>query len=129
MFKFSKASEARFVGVDPELVCVCKRAIQISRVDFGIPPFGGYRSAKDQKQLFDDGASKCDGVKVLSKHQSGRAIDVFAYVDGKESWEPEHLTAVAAAMLQAASELKVSLQWGGHWTSFRDLPHFELMGD
>jgi len=56
------------------------------------------------------------------------ALDVYAYVDGAASWRPQHLATVAAAMLQAANELGVRLEWGGLWRSFVDMPHFQIKG-
>lgn len=35
------------------------------------------RSTEEQKRLFDLKLSKCDGVKIRSKHQSGTAIDIY----------------------------------------------------
>ena len=125
-FKFSSKSKMVLHTVHPDLQKVAHRALEISRIDFGIPSSGGKRSAAEQKALFDEGKSKCDGYTVLSNHQSGNALDVYAFVDGKASWDALHLTTVAAAMLQAAIEQGVSLQWGGHWTSWQDMPHFEL---
>lgn len=125
-FKFSEKSLNVIAGVNPDLQAVCMRAIEISKVDFGIPSSGGIRTAEEQNKLFHDGKSKLDGYKKKSKHQSGNAIDVYAFVDGRASWMPEHLTHVATAMLAAASELGVELQWGGHWRSFSDMPHFEV---
>jgi len=125
-FKFSQKSLNVIAGVNPDLQAVCMRAIEISKVDFGIPSSGGIRTAEEQNKLFHDGKSKLDGYKKKSKHQSGNAIDVYAFVDGRASWKPEHLTHVATAMLAAASELGVVLHWGGHWRHFLDMPHFEV---
>lgn len=125
-FKFSRNSIERMNGVDKNLRNVAYRALQISKVDFGIPAYGGRRTAEEQKQLFDDGKSQLDGTNKKSYHQTGKALDVYAYVDGKASWEKEHLAMVAAAMLQAASEMGVKLEWGGLWTSFVDMPHFQI---
>ena len=36
MFKLSLRSKMRLSGVDPKLVAVVKRAIEISKVDFGV---------------------------------------------------------------------------------------------
>jgi hypothetical protein len=35
------------------------------------------RSPEEQKRLFDAGLSKCDGTKVISKHQLGLAADLY----------------------------------------------------
>lgn len=126
MFKLSSASRARLEGINPCLLPVIELALKISLVDFGIPADGGLRTAERQKELFNQKLSKADGYHKLSAHQSGNAFDVFAYVDGKASWNELHLTHVATAILSAASKLNVPLVWGGHWRSFKDLPHFEI---
>lgn len=127
-FQFSKRSLERMEGVDPRLKEIAKHAITISKIDFGIPQDGGLRTAERQAELFADGKSKADGVKKKSRHQSGMALDVYAYVEGKASWEKEHLAMVAAAMLQSASILGYKLEWGGLWRSFVDMPHFQIHG-
>lgn len=126
-FNFSKRSHDRMVTADPRLTEIALLAIKISKVDFGIPEFGGKRTHMEQRELFDRRASKCDGTRIKSKHQSGLALDVYAYIDGKASWDIVHLTSVAVAMLQAANTLGYKLSWGGLWTSFQDMPHFELL--
>jgi len=128
VFSLGKKSIENLIGVDDELIGVIELAIEITKVDFGIPSTGGYRVEAEQAKLFTAGLSKCDGRVNKSKHQTGRAVDVFAYVDGKASYNTEHLAMVAAAMLQAASQLGIELKWGGHFKSFLDMPHFELGG-
>ena len=125
-FKFGKKSEDRMRGVDERIIEVAMLALVISPIDFGIPKYGGLRTTEQQQKLFDDGASQLDGTIKKSYHQSGMALDVFAYVDGKASWNEFHLTTIAAAMLEAANRLSVPLRWGGHWSNFCDMPHFEV---
>ena len=125
-FKFSARSVKRMDGIDERLKEIAFRAIEISKVDFGIPAMGGYRTPEEQKALFDDGKSLADGVDKMSYHQTGNALDVFAYVDGMASWDEHHLAMVATAMLQAACELGYKLEWGGLWQSFNDMPHFQI---
>jgi len=114
------------VGVNKKLREIAHRALELSPIDFGIPQYGGMRSAEEQNHLFHRGKSKCDGYRLKSNHQTGNALDVFAYVNGQASWEREHLAVIACAMLQAANELGHKLEWGGLWKSFVDMPHFEL---
>lgn len=113
-------------GVDNRLQKIAHRALEISKVDFGIPEFGGLRTAEEQNALYSRGSSQLDGYTKKSNHQSGKALDVYAYVDGRASWEREHMAMVACAMLQAANELGYKLTWGGLWSNFVDFPHFQL---
>lgn len=117
MFKLSSRSKSRLEGVDDRIVKIVNRALEISKVDFGIPSDGGLRTAKRQNELFEKGVSQLDGYDKKSYHQTGKAFDVYAYVNKAASWHPPHLAMVAAAMLQAASELGVKLEWGGLWST------------
>jgi peptidoglycan L-alanyl-D-glutamate endopeptidase CwlK len=125
MFTFSESSKNTLLSVDNRLQAVCFRALEISKIDFGIPSSGGYRTEEEQNKLFSLGKSNCDGYEKKSYHQTGMAVDVYAYVDGKASWDKDHLTHVAAAMMQSANELSVKLEWGGFW-GFVDMPHFQI---
>ena len=125
-FQLSKNSKANRAGVDHQLIEISDLAIQLTIVDFGIPKDGGIRTTKRQQQLFHDGKSKADGIHNKSNHQSGNALDFYAYVDGKASWDKYDLAMVAAAHLQAASQLGYKISWGGLWSGFPDYPHIEL---
>ncbi len=133
MFFLSETSKRNRSGVDVRLIQISDLALTISLVDFGHGKVSGKRTAEAQNQLFKDGKSKADGFKKLSEHQSGDALDFYAYVDGRASWAPKHLAMVATAFLQAASMLGYRVQWGGLWKSSRsklygwDMPHIQLM--
>lgn len=109
MFKLSQRSLDELKGVDPRLVAVVKRAIQITKVDFGVTE--GLRSLATQKKFVAQGKSKT----MNSKHLTGNAVDLVAYVDGKVSWELNLYDDIANAMKQAATELKLPLRWGAAW--------------
>lgn len=125
-FKLGKNSINNLAGVDGRLIAIADLAIELTNIDFGIPSTGGLRTEADQAKLFADGVSKADGVNNKSYHQSGKAMDVYAYVDGKASWDKLHLAVIASAMLQASSQLGYKLKWGGLWKSWQDYPHFEI---
>ena len=115
MFRFSETSNERMVGVDPRMIQISDLALDISVVDFGIPRDGGIRTSIRQNELFTAGKSKADGYVDLSYHQSGKALDFYAWVGGKASWHPGHLAMVASAFLEAAGELGYRVTWGGLW--------------
>tara|TARA_R110002095_G_scaffold22086_1_gene23874 strand:+ start:956 stop:1345 length:390 start_codon:yes stop_codon:yes gene_type:complete len=125
-FQLSNNSMMNLAGVDDRLIDIADVAIKLSPIDFGIPSTGGLRTTEDQAKLFEEGVSKADGVNNKSYHQTGKALDVYAYVDGKASWDKLHLATIAAAMLQASSQLGYELKWGGLWKSWQDYPHFEI---
>lgn len=109
MYRLSQKSIDELKGVDPRLVAVVKRAIQITKVDFGVTE--GLRSLATQKKFVAQGKSKT----MNSKHLTGNAVDLVAYVDGKVSWELNLYDNIADAMKQAATELKLPLRWGAAW--------------
>jgi len=125
-FELGKNSINNMAGIDDRLIDIAELAITLSPIDFGIPSSGGLRSTEDQAALYTSGKSKCDGRTNKSYHQTGKAIDVYGYVDGKASWDKLHLTTIATAMLQASAQLGYELKWGGLWKSWQDMPHFEL---
>jgi len=112
-FKLSKRSLKRLEGVDEGLREVVFHAISITKIDFGVTC--GLRTASQQKQLFDRKASQCDGVVKKSKHQSGNAVDLVAYLGSRISWELSFYDDLASAMRDAARACGVSIRWGAAW--------------
>ena len=133
MYKLSKASNDRLSTCDPRIQEIVKQSIKTSPLDFGIPRFGGMRTAEEQKKLFIQGLSQLDGTVRKSYHQTGLAFDIYAYV-GKASWNAKHLTLIAGHIIGTANRLGYKLTWGGDWDSdgdysdqkFNDLVHFQL---
>lgn len=127
MFALSESSKKVLASVDHRLIEVSELAITITKIDFGHPSSGGLRTAEEQNALYENGKSRCDGFVLKSLHQSGRALDFYAYVDGKASWDDYHLAMVASAFLQSASKLGYSLEWGGLFKNFKDFPHIQII--
>ena len=119
-YKLGKRSEGRLRGVHPDIARVVRRAIEISEIDFTV--LEGLRTEARQKKLVAAGASKT----MKSRHLTGHAVDLGAWVDGKVAWDWPLYHKIAAAMKLAARELKIPIQWGGDWTTFKDGPHFQL---
>ena len=61
-----------------------------------------------------------------SRHLTGHAVDLGAWVGGTVRWDWPLYHKIAAAMKQAAKEEGVYLDWGGDWSNFPDGPHFQL---
>lgn len=109
MFQLSQRSLDKLDGVKPELVEVVKRAIELTTVDFGV--IEGLRTEEQQKALVEKGASQT----MKSKHLTGNAVDLMAYVGGRGCWELNVYDEIADAMKEAAKELGVSIRWGAAW--------------
>jgi len=129
LYRLSNSSKTNREGIDPRLIKLSDLAIKMTIVDFGHGKTAGFRTAIQQNKLFKDNKSRADGYNKLSYHQSGRALDFYAYVDGKASWDKGHLAQVAAAFFQAASIKGYKIIWGGLWKSFQDYPHIQLVDD
>lgn len=120
MYVLSRKSLDRLAGVNPDLVRVVKRAIEITTVDFAV--LEGVRSKSRQEQLVKAGASQT----MNSRHITGHAVDLGAYVSGSVRWDWPLYHKIADAVKQAAAELGVPIEWGGDWRTFKDGPHFQL---
>jgi hypothetical protein len=108
-FKLSKRSITRLQGVNKDLVDVVNRAINITEIDFGVSE--GLRTIEKQRELVEKGASQT----LKSKHLTGNAVDLVAYIGSKVCWELSVYDEIADAMRQSAEELDVELRWGAAW--------------
>jgi len=116
----SPRSEQRLVGVHKDLVKVVRRAAVITEIDFVITE--GLRTLARQKELVAKGASQT----LRSRHLTGHAVDLAAMVGTQVRWDWPLYAKLAAAMKQAAIDVKVKIEWGGDWKSLKDGPHFQL---
>lgn len=119
-YQLSQRSEARLVGVHPDLVKVVRRALELSTVDFAVVE--GLRTQARQKELVAAGASQT----MNSRHITGHAVDLAPFIAGSIRWDWPPFHDIAKAMKAAAAELGVPIVWGGDWVSFKDGPHWEL---
>jgi peptidoglycan L-alanyl-D-glutamate endopeptidase CwlK len=120
VFSLGPRSKQRLRGVHPDLVKVVERAIKITDVDFTV--LEGLRTPERQKALVEAGASQT----LNSRHLTGHAVDLGAWVGDEVRWDWPLYHKIAAAMKEAAKQEGVSIVWGGDWRTFKDGPHFEL---
>jgi peptidoglycan L-alanyl-D-glutamate endopeptidase CwlK len=108
-YRLSRRSLDNLEGVQPALEAIVKRAINLTRVDFGV--IQGLRTMDQQKKLHAYGASRT----MKSKHLSGHAVDLMAYIGSRGCWEINLYDDIADAMKQAAIEQGTPLRWGAAW--------------
>lgn len=102
------------------LVCAVKEFIKYTPIDFCVLPSGGYRTEEEQLEIFSRKASKCDGIIVRSKHQSGLAVDLVPWVDEKATWkdgqgERKHAFYLAGAFLAFCKMKGIPVTSGADW--------------
>lgn len=136
--RLSRSSREKLKPAHGDLRAVVYRAsallrdVQGGRVDFRVGEVE--RTLERQKELYASGASKTMNSRhIPAELKEGcqwqtrvAAVDLFALVGGKISWDWPLYHIIADAMKQAADELGVDLDWGGDWASFADGPHFQL---
>lgn len=133
-YKYGKRSNAILnSGISQQLIDVCIMAQQIANkahIGAYIPDWGyssGFRTLDEQREMFNAGKSNCDGVLKVSNHQTGNAIDFYAYVDGKTSYAHEDVMPIITCHMQAAMELNVRINTGALFSTIYDAPHIELV--
>jgi len=100
---------SKMTGIKNELHTIVCEAIRHSTVDFGV--ICGKRSEAEQRELVAKGASQT----MKSKHLTGDAVDLMAYVGSRASWELNLYDDIADAMKQAAKNNNVKIRWGAAW--------------
>ena len=139
MAKLSKRSKEKLETCDFRLQAVCNLAIQA--YDFSV--VFGQRTQQEQLKLYEAGRQKnlngtysiidqskvvtyCDGFSRMSTHNYSPSlgIDLIPY---PTKWTNEkEFFRMAGAMFMAAELLGIELEWGGDWTSIKDLAHFQV---
>lgn len=121
MFTLGSRSKEKLETCQAEIRAIVRLAITLSDVDFSV--IEGLRSEDTQRQYVAQGVS----WTMHSRHLTGHAVDIYPWVNGKTSHDPEHYKRVAKAMFKAAQILKIEIEWGGFWLDPKcDRPHWQL---
>lgn len=99
----------------------------------------GNRTTAEQQALYAQGrtkpgriVTKADGVKRLSNHQGGRAVDCTFLNDKGRAYyppveeDPTTKKVVGIWALYGREARALGLKWGGDFNSITDCPHVEL---
>ena len=119
-FSFGARSLSNLNGVHIDLQKVALKALSITLIDFVVTD--GLRTPFEQEMLLKQGKSTTRN----SRHLTGHAIDIAAWVNNNVSWDLAHYTLIAKAFTKASKELDIPIVWGGDWETFKDSVHFEL---
>lgn len=132
-YSLSQKSLDRLKGVNPRLVDVVRRAIELTAQDFMV--LEGLRTKERQAELYAQGRTTPGKIvtwTMESRHIDGDAVDLVPYpVDWNDL---SKFDAISRAMFKAADELNIAIRWGADWNhngrarekGETDSPHFEL---
>jgi len=131
-YKFGNRSNERMEGVNSVLIQCAGIALGKSQHDMTIPKTGGLRTPEDQNKLFKKGYSQKDGFEKKSYHQSGNALDVIPVVGGYANDKAfRHFAgkmfSAWQGIIAAGEHQGYTLEWGGHWQNFLDVPHWQIV--
>ena len=118
--KFNARSNKNLKGVHPALVKVIEAAMRESKVPFLVTE--GLRTKARQAELVKAGASKT----MNSRHLTGHAVDIVPIVGREISWKTPAFKEPLDAIRAVAKRLKVDVEFGADWRTFKDHPHVQL---
>jgi peptidoglycan L-alanyl-D-glutamate endopeptidase CwlK len=127
---FDGRTEANIRTLMTEVQALCRASlahIRASGLDARV--ISGTRTYAEQTALYRQGRFGNSGMRVTnakagqSWHNFGRAWDIGIFKNGKYLTDgPEYA--------QAATFGKIpGVQWGGDWRTFKDKPHYQVVGD
>lgn len=139
-FVFGQRSKNNLVGVNPVLIRVLYRALEITTEDFAV--IQGVRSLEEQRKNLAKGTSQTLNSRHLEECPiddgvcMGNAVDILpTAIKPGMNWEPKYFDPILNAIKQAGDELGVRLRFGKNWkndpslpvqTKFPDYPHVEI---
>jgi len=92
----------------------------------------GLRTFAEQDALFNQKPQVTKAKGGQSVHNYGFAVDIVLIIDGKtaswdthKDWDGDKISDWDECVKVFA---KYGWSWGGNWTSFKDMPHFDKIG-
>ena len=115
-FSLSSRSRGKLEGVHPDMVAVVERAIELTKVDFGVTY--GVRTLEEQKTLYESGRSQTMNSKHLLQDDTSysHAVDVVAYDGSDVVWEINVYDDICDAFKEGAEKHGVAVKWGAAWS-------------
>lgn len=129
MPKLSKFSETNLVGVHPALDKLVRRAI----LGFDFRVMDGVRTVAEQRVNVANGASQTMNSRHFPQADGfSHAVDLVPCISAgcEPQWSSpvfiERQKLLGQFVKGVALGLGISITWGGDWTGFVDMPHFQF---
>lgn len=92
----------------------------------------GFRTFEEQNKLYNQTPKVTNAKGGQSVHNYGFAVDIVLIIDGKQAswdtkadWDEDK----KSDWMEIVEVFKsFDWAWGGDWTSFKDMPHFDKKG-
>jgi LysM repeat protein len=128
---YAAVSAQRLSTLHPRLAELGTRLLgQCAAAGLALMVTQGLRTMEEQDALYAQGRTTPGKIVTNARagqsyHNFGLAFDVLVLdAMGKAQWSASHPGWRQAGLAGEALEL----EWGGRWTSFKDLPHFQFTG-
>lgn len=144
MYSLSKRSRKEIKDIKEVLIDVLMEGIKDSPYDFGCPEFSGLRTDPQQIDMYAQGRTTKELIKkgikgvegrpnerkvtwtLNSYHKTGKAFDIYAYVNGRASWDLKYLEPIARHLQKVAMDkFCLELDWGYDLWG-KDGAHFQI---
>lgn len=119
--RFSSNSLKALKTVDAALREICNRAI----LEYDFSVLCGHRDEAEQNYAFDNGFSRLKFPKSKHNKIPSRAVDIAPYPTLYA--DPVRFTELSIIIKRIAYELIIPIAWGGDWSKFVDMAHWELV--
>jgi peptidoglycan L-alanyl-D-glutamate endopeptidase CwlK len=132
MGTFDQRTETNIATLLPSAQKLARRFMTVaSSFDFTVRIICGTRTYAEQEALFAKRPKVTHARGGQSNHNFGIAWDVGLF-DAAGRYLTGNSRDEVAAYGKLAKRIKAKLpglEWGGDWTSFKDLPHYQLVTD
>ena len=127
MYHFGEASKRRLLTCDERLVLIANDVIKFT--DFAVTC--GHRTDEEQDELYAIGRTTPGRIVTYKRGgESVHNIDPSPAIDlvpWPIDWsDHSRFIGLAGAIRYAAWLRDIRLEWGGHWQTFKDLPHYQI---
>ena len=125
-----RTPKSAWAGMDPLLKAKLESIYaQLKREGFDVRLVEGHRSEARQAELLADGQGATQVGPGRSCHNYGLAADSAVFKHGRATWDLNDEWVRRGYERYGELATQAGLRWGGHWATFKDLPHVELRDD
>jgi peptidoglycan L-alanyl-D-glutamate endopeptidase CwlK len=115
----------RLAKLHADLLAVVMCCIESSAMDIAVLETA--RTLERQKSLVAQGASRTMRSRHLPNADGvACAVDLAVRIDDEIRWDWPLYYRLADEMKAAAKQMRITIEWGGDWKTFKDGPHFQL---